>query len=144
MRHRRCPEEDFKGHAHHCGRIDALSPASRHVHEVPRSDRICRDGSAARHCCTKRSAERCASLFGPGLGRQGIGNLPCALPTQLRRGDVAVGRPRPGTHLPVIGRMQVTRSFKVLTYDYGVLIVLVDAGGSRRCSCARSDLSCDS
>ena len=86
---------------------------------------------------------------GPGRRRAAVGDLAGPLPTHPRRGDVAVGRPRAGAHMPAEGGVEIAGGLQVLG-DQGR--VLVDrrrvtcsiAAASRRCNSARSDLSCDS
>ena len=56
------------------------------------------------------------------LGGQSVGDPLGALPTQPRRGDVAVGRPRPGAHMPAVGGVQIARGLQMLGDQRRVLI----------------------
>ena len=80
---------------------------------------------------------------------QAVGDLACALPTRPCRGDVAVGQPCTGAHVPVERRVQITRGLEVFGDQRRVFVDRSGsrcsiAAASRRCSSARSDLSCDS
>jgi hypothetical protein len=56
------------------------------------------------------------------IAGQSVGDLAGALPTQPGRGDVAVGRPRCGAHLPAIGGVPITGGLQVLGDQCGVLV----------------------
>jgi hypothetical protein len=53
---------------------------------------------------------------------QRVSDLACALPTQIRRPDVAVGRPCPGAHVPVEGGTQIPGGLQMLGDQSRVLV----------------------
>ena len=56
------------------------------------------------------------------IGRHCVGDRLGALPTQSRRGDVAVGRPRCGAHMPAVGGVQITGGLQVFGNQGRILI----------------------
>ena len=53
---------------------------------------------------------------------QRVGDLARPLPTQIRRPDVAVGRPRPGAHVPAVGGVQIAGGLQMFGYQGSVLL----------------------
>ena len=110
---------------------DALSPAAAHN---------CRNSSKRSpemSTCT-RQAGRTTWCGGdahrvPSGSSSGSASaiLARALPTQPRRADVAVGRPRRGAHVPVEGGTQIPGGLQVFGDQRGVLL--------RRCRVTRLD-----
>ena len=55
-----------------------------------------------------------------------------ALPTHPRRSDVAVGRPRPGAHVPAVGGVQITGGLQVFGDQRRILVDRVRVTGFDR------------
>ena len=67
--------------------------------------------------------------------RELVGHLSRPLPTQPGTSDVTVCRPRPGSHMPVEGRMQIIGSLQVGGDQRGILLdrrgfAVLDGGGN--------------
>ena len=80
------------------------------------------------------------------VGGQRVGDLARPPPTQIRRRDIAGGRPRTRAHVPAIGGVQITGGLQMLGDQRGILIGQSGsrpsiAAPTRRCISARSDLS---
>ena len=65
---------------------------------------------------------------------QRVGDLAGPLPTDPRRGDVAVGRPRAGAHVPAVGGVQVAGGLQMFGDQRRILVrrpglALLDRGG---------------
>jgi hypothetical protein len=79
---------------------------------------------------------------------QRVGDLPGPPPARLRRGDVAVGRPGAGAHMPAKSLAQLAGGLQMLGDQGRVLLGRAgsrfDRGGQPPVQLARSDLSCDS
>ena len=129
---------------------DALSPATAHNSRSSSkwlaTVRIDSPDGAAQHGAggdAHRGAVRV-------IGGQRVGDLAGPLPTDPRRSDVTVGRPRTGAHVPAVCGMAVTGGLQMFGDQRGILVgrfrVSLDsmAAASRRCTSARSDFSCDS
>ena len=56
------------------------------------------------------------------VGGQRVGDLARPLPTGPRRHNVAGGQPRSGTHVPVVGGVQITGSLRVLGDQRRVIV----------------------
>ena len=102
---------------------DALSPAAVHnspqfLEAVPGNADMDSPGGPAQH------GARGDAHGGPVgvVGGQRVGDLARALPTQSRRGDVAVGRPRCGAHVPAVGGVQITGGLQMFGDQRGVLV----------------------
>ena len=102
---------------------DALSPAAVH------NSRSSSKRSPATFIWTRqavphnmvRGAMRMAARFGSSAGKR-VGDLLGALPAQSRRGDVAVGRPRCGAHVPAVGGVQITGGLQMFGDQGRVLL----------------------
>ena len=95
-----------------------------------------------------RGAMRLAARSGSSMG-DGIGDLPGALPTPSRRVDVAVSRPHRGAHVPAVGGGTSPAASRCSAISAAFSSAAAGsrdsiAAATRRCSSARSDLSCDS
>ena len=83
-----------------------------------------------------RGAMRMAIRFGASAGSASA-TCERTLPTELRRSDIAVGRPRSRPHVPLVGGGQITRGLQVLGDQRGVLVVLVRSRRRRADAVAR-------
>ena len=89
---------------------DALSPAAAHNFRSSSTGAgyMLMDSPGVPHNMVRGAMRMVAWLWSP-AGKASAIRIG-APPTQIRRGDVAVGRPRCGAHLPAVGGVQITGS----------------------------------
>ena len=101
---------------------DALSPATRaqlpQLLEVAGDVRIDSPAGAAQHGAG-RDAHRGAVRVVVG---QRVGDLAGPLPTDPRRGDVTVGRPGAGAHVPAVRGIAVACGLQMFGDQRGILV----------------------
>ncbi len=114
---------------------DALSPAAVHnsrnsSKRAPATFMMDSPGGPAQHGA-RGDAHGCPVGV---LGGQCVGDLSGALPAESRRGDVAVGCPGRGAHVPAVSGVQLAGGFEMFGDQRRVLVgrvrlALLDRGG---------------
>ncbi len=102
---------------------DGLSPAA--VHNSRNSSKrspatFIWTRQAIPHNMVRGAMRMCCAVWV--VGRKTVGDLLGALPTQLRRGDVAVGGPCCGAHVPAVGGVQISGCLQVFGDQRRVLV----------------------
>ena len=76
----------------------------------------------ASRCRTAWCGARCAWQSAGVVGGQRVGDMAGPLPTDPRRGDVAVGRPRAGAHVPAVRGLQFACGLQMFGDQRRVLV----------------------